>query len=123
MAELTVDKLAQELSELMEKKLRVRGPDLRSQLRRAGRRLPGWVRKDVQSIVDAQAMSASPKLAKQVNLPRLEAAERRVAAHLKRVDLSERRMTTFLGVLGGLAFSFIVICGLIYAVMRWRGLI
>lgn len=123
MAEVTVEELAKGIAELMEKRLGVGGTGLAAKLRRAGRLLPRDVRRDAQAVADALLMEENPKLRKQIYLPRLETAERRVVAYLKTVNPGERRVTMMLGMLGGAAFSLLAVIGLFVVVMVWQGLV
>ncbi|MHC0054556.1 hypothetical protein [Actibacterium sp. D379-3] len=121
MAEVTVQELADGIAGLMERRLHVGGHGLPAKVRRAGRLLPGHVRRDAQAIADALALADNPRLMRQIDLPRLEAAERRVTAWLKTVDPNKRRIDTGLSILGGIAFSVIAVFAAVVAVLVWRG--
>ncbi len=123
MAQVTVDSLAQNIATTIETQLGVSGKTLQAKLRRAGRLLPKHVRKDADLIVQAQPLADNPKLMKQVNLPRLEAAERRVLAYLRQIDPADRRWGKFLGVMGGLSFNILAAIALFIGVLVWRGLV
>lgn len=118
-----VQQLADRVSAQIEARLGVGGRDLSHKLRRAGRLLPGHVRKDVRRILDALSMSQNPRLARQIDLPRIEAAERRILAHLKTIDPADRRKGAVLGLLGGLSFNLIAAFVLLIAILVWRGLV
>ncbi|SMX32049.1 hypothetical protein [Actibacterium lipolyticum] len=121
MAEVTVKQLADEISELMEERLGVGGHDLAAKIKRAGRLLPRHVRRDAEAVAQAVPMAKNPKLMKQIDLPRLEAAERRVVSHLKTVDRAERRKDAVLGLLGSISFSLIAVFALLVTVLVWQG--
>jgi len=123
MVEVTVAQLAGNIAVLIEERLGVSGAGLPAKLRRAGRLLPRHVRRDAQAVADALPLAENPKLMKQVDLPRLEAAERRVVAYLKTVDPAERRIGMAMGMLGGVAFSLLAVFALFVAVLIWRGLV
>lgn len=123
MAQVSVEHLATSLEALMEKKMGVGGRGLPAKLRRAGRRLPKQVRRDAQMIAEALPLAQSPKLAKQIDLPRLEVAERRVAAFLRAYDRADRRKGAVLGVLGSLSFNLLALGGIVIALLVWRGLV
>ena len=123
MAGHSVQEMAQRVSTQIEARLGVGGRDLPHKLRRAGRALPAHVRKDARHIAEALPLAENPKLMRQIDLPRLEAAERRVLAHLRTIDRADRRKGAFLGVLGGLSFNLIAVFALLIAVLVWRGLV
>lgn len=123
MAQVTVEQLAGEISALLESHLGVKGRDLAQQLRRAGRQLPSAVRRDAEMVSQAVALSRSSKLQKQVNIGRIEAAERRVSAYLKSIDRTEQRITGLIGVLASIAFGLLVLTAAVIGVLVWRGLI
>lgn len=118
---VSIEELAASIAKGIEEKLHVRGADLATQLRRAGRLMPRHVRRDAQAVADALPLAGNPKLARRIDLPRLEASERRVMAWLKTVDPNKRRVDLAFSVLGSVGFSvFAVLVGLV-AVLVWRG--
>lgn len=123
MSGISVQETAQRISAQLEERLGVGGRDLPQKLRRAGRLLPGHVRKDIQRITDAQSMAENPRLMRQVDLPRIEAAERRVLAHLKTIDRADRRKGAFLGLMGSLSFNLIAVFALLIILLVWQGLL
>lgn len=118
MADVTVDEMAANVSQLMTERLGVRATDLSVQLRRAGRRLPKRVRRDIRDIVAALPLAANPKLHRQLNLPRLEAAERRVVAHLRGIDRGVARLEMALTIGTGIGLS-IFAAAILGAAMIW----
>ncbi|WP_095590537.1 hypothetical protein [Actibacterium ureilyticum] len=123
MSEFPVQQLSDRVAAEIESRLGVGGRDLAQKLRRAGRLLPGHVRKDIRRILDAKSMADNPRLARQIDMPRIEAAERRVLAYLKTIDRADRRKGAVLGLLGGLSFNLIAAFALLIAVLVWRGLV
>lgn len=118
---VTVAEMADGIADMMEARLGVGGRGLEAKLKRAGRRLPRSVRRDARMITEALPMEHSAKLQKRIDLARLEVAERRVMAHLRTIDPKERRIDAALGMLGSIAFSLIVVFGLLVGVLVWRG--
>ncbi|WP_212525108.1 hypothetical protein [Actibacterium sp. MT2.3-13A] len=123
MAQVSVEQLAASVEALMEKRMGVGGRGLPAKLRRAGRRLPRHVRRDAGMIAEALHLARSPKLARQIDLARLEVAERRVAAYLRGYDRADRRKGAVLGLLGSLSFNLLAVGALVVAVLVWRGLV
>lgn len=123
MSESAVQEMAERVADLAAKKLGTGGRDIAARLRHAARRTPRGVRRDIRTISDALPMAEHPKLARRIDLPRLEAAERRIAAHLNAVDRGQERMTMFLGMLGSIAFGVLVLAAGVLIVLVQRGLI
>ncbi len=119
----SVQAMAKGIMTQLDERLGVGGKDLNAKLRRAGRLLPRHVRKDAHLIADALPLVENPKLMRQVDLPRLEAAERRIMAHLKTIDRADRRWGAFLGIMGGVSFSLIALFTLLVVMLVWRGLV
>lgn len=115
--------MATRLEALLEKRMAVGGRGLGAKLRRAGRRLPKGVRRDLSVIVEAVGRSDHPKLARQNDLRRLRAAERRATAFLKSYDLADKRKGALLGMLGGLSFNLILLAVLVLGLLMMRGLV
>ena len=114
---------ADEISALLREKLGVRGRDLETRLRRAGRLLPRHVRRDALLIAQARAMQASPKLARMVDDAAVLRAFRACQDHLGAIDSWERRKTRIIGFLSANAFNLVVTAGLVITVLYWRDLI
>lgn len=106
---------------LMAQKLALRRGDLATRARRAGRRLPGGVQRDIARIVAAAQLAGHPKMRLQVDDTAVRAAVARVEAHLKAIDVADRRKGKILGALGGLAFNLILFALLLGLFLRWRG--
>ncbi len=121
MAEVTVEQLAQNIANEMETRMGIGGRGLAAKLHRGGRLMPRSVRADAKRIAEALPLVRHPKLIRQVDVARLEAAERRVLAWLKTVDPRERRLDMVLGMAGGVALSILTTGALVIAVLIWRG--
>lgn len=121
MAEVTVEQLAQNIANEMEARMGIGGRGLAAKLHRGGRLMPRSVRTDATKIAEALPLVRHPKLIRQVDVARLEAAERRVLAWLKTVDPRKRRVDMALGMAGGVALSVLATGALVVAVIVWRG--
>lgn len=112
-----------EIRKLLETQLRVKGRSLAVQTRRAGRRLPRRLRRDVAAVIETQALMQNPKLARMADMGAASAAAERVIAHLKTVDPWERTKDRWLGILGAISaaliFTFVVVIYVLWA----RGII
>ncbi len=114
---------SEELSALLHSRLGARGSGLDARIRRAGRALPGHVRRDAAMVAEAARMQSSPKLARLVDEEATRKAYRRVVEHLEAVDPVERRKSAFIGILASSAFSLLVVAILFVAALRWRGFV
>ncbi len=123
LVEHTVREMADNIAGLMEKRLRIGGHGLPAKLKRAGRLLPRRRRRDAQAVADALPMAESARLAKRIDLARLQAAERRVTAYLKGVDPRQRRIDMALRILGGIALGLLAATALFVGVLVWQDLI
>lgn len=109
--------------ELLREKLGVRARDLASALRRARYRLPRRVYNRGMLLAGAQDRARHPKLRLTLDMPVLAGAAREIQAHLRAIDLADRRKGWWLGMLGGLAFNILLLIALVIAFLVWRGLI
>ncbi|WP_425037975.1 hypothetical protein [Primorskyibacter sp. S187A] len=116
-----IEAKAARVSALIEEKLGVRGPDLKRQVTKLGRRVPRAVRNDIQVLAHAVDFVGHPKLSRQVNLETLSQAEDRIVAYLAPIDPKDRRRDAILGWLGSNAFNLLVLFGLTVFVLRARG--
>lgn len=117
----TVSDRADALAGLIEKKLGVRGAGLEAKLRRAGRSLPGFVRRHAQQIVEAGRLSANPKLMRQVDMAGVERAYRKCESWLNTVDPAERRKDRVLRFLAVNAFNLLAVSAAFIAWLAWSG--
>lgn len=118
-----LDERADRLAKLIEEKLNVRGQGLAAKLGRGGRKLPRAVREAGEHLLLAQRMEANPKLARQVDYSRIEAACDVAERTLARIDPFERRKTIAINWLAGNAFNLIVVAALALGLIAWRGLL
>ena len=101
---LTLDQIIRDVQAELEDKLRLRAAPLAVQLRKAGRLLPRRVRRDADLLVRAQALSANPKLARQVDMRGAQGAHRSILAYLEGIDVGAERRNRALGVAASIAF-------------------
>ncbi|WP_322866654.1 hypothetical protein U5922_010960 [Aquicoccus sp. G2-2] len=118
-----INTLSDELAGKLGEKLGAKRGDFPARLAKAGRRLPRVVRRDAKVIDAALELGAHPKLRRRINQGEAQAAHRRIAAHLDRIDPKARRINFLLGMLGGLAFNLLLFAGLVLGVLKWRGVI
>ena len=103
-----------ELAALMRERLGIRrGETLAEKMRRGGRLLPRKVRREAQYLVETETRVAVPKLAFQMDVARTQKAAEVVRRYLETVDAADRRKGVLLGILGWLAFNFLLISGLV----------
>lgn len=112
-------RITEELSQLLRTRLGVRGKDLPTKLRRAGRLLPRPVRRAAWELVEKERLWPNPKLRRQIDPAAVEAAARRVRTHLESIDAAERRRSYWIGVLTPLAFNFLLILAGVTTFLVW----
>ena len=112
---------AEEVRQLIEDRLRIKALTLDAAVRKAGRLLPGWARRDARCLVQAEEMSRHPKLHRQIDAPRVAKAHENLTRHLTDVDPNERRKTRILGILGVISFNLILIVAAFVAYLVWGG--
>ncbi|MFU8777662.1 MAG: hypothetical protein ACNA7M_08325 [Roseovarius sp.] len=103
--------------------MRLRGPTLERQLRRAGRRLPRRPRRAAAIILGAQDWMAHAKLARVLDTAQVDRAFADLHAYLDRLNPQEARKTALLRLAGGIVLNLLLLAGLIYALIRWQGVI
>lgn len=106
---MDVAQRAEALAGRMSAQLRVKGEGLADVAARAGRRLPRHLRAEVAAIVEAEAMSENPKLARLIDEKRIRSAERKVRKYLDRQNPGAERRAAFLDRLAAVAFVFVVV--------------
>ncbi len=123
MSAVTIQQMADRVAGLMEQKLQVGGKGLAVKVRKAGRRLPKNVRVAAEALVQATDMAKSARLMHQIDDALVAEAYDICLKYLGGVDAADRRKGMLVGVGASIAFSLLVVAGLVLAVLVWRGLI
>ena len=119
----TLQTQVDEVRNLMETQLRVRGKTLGQQVRRAGRLLPRAEQREAMYLAQAATVLAHPKLSRMVDESKAAKAHARLTQFLRSVDPKDRARGKFLGWLWSLAFGLIVVFVLVVIVLVQRGIV
>ena len=106
---------------MIEQKLGVRGKGLERKLRKAGRLLPRYIRREAARIVDAQRLTAHPKLMMQTDPSALDRAFKQCERWLKTIDPAKRRRDKILKFIGLNAFNMLVVTAAFITYLVWAG--
>lgn len=98
-----------EISGLLDDKLGASGRDVSVQLQKVRRRFPRRLRPSLALLQDAAPMADNPRMAQVLDDPRYDKAASDIITHLSRINLSERRKSWWLGMLGGMAFNLLAV--------------
>lgn len=121
MSVITVQQMADRVSQLLQERLRVRGATLEARLRSAGRRLPRKVREAGQALAAAVAMMQNPRLMHQVDDETVATAYDICVRHLTAINPAAARRGLVLDMAARMAFALLVVAVLFVAVLYWRG--
>ena len=120
---MTYQDKADQLCELLEEKLGVRGKGLERKVKKAGRLLPGHIRRKSMVIVKALGMQGSPKMARLVDDAKVKTAFRDCETYLGSVNAWDRKIGKLIGVAASITLSMVIVAALFVTVLVWRGLI
>ncbi|MGI9390042.1 MAG: hypothetical protein ACR2O1_08300 [Boseongicola sp.] len=109
------------LADKMSAQLRIKGDGLAEVTQRAGRKLPNRLRDDAQVMIDAEALSGHPKLARRINAQDLIRAERRLNLFLDKQNPAAERRGEFLDALAKIAFVLVTVVLALFFVLLYRG--
>ncbi|MFT4013578.1 MAG: hypothetical protein QM682_09275 [Paracoccus sp. (in: a-proteobacteria)] len=119
--------MADEVASLMAARFggvkRGHAPELQAMLRKRGGALPRRLRRQAQMMVQAERMSGQPKLARQVDLERLERAHKALTAYLRPLGQSDRLRGGTVSVAASILFGLMLLAAIILWLVRARGLI
>ncbi len=107
----------------MLEKLGVKSVTLAQGFRRAGRRLPRRIRARGKALADAEAMICNPKLARQLDAHAVLRDFEEVSAHLRGIDVADRRKGAWLQLAGAIAANLLAVGIGFLAWLFWRGYI
>ncbi|HCP80156.1 MAG TPA: hypothetical protein DIT67_00665 [Octadecabacter sp.] len=116
----SVNKYADEVQNLIEQRLRIKGRTLEKALARAGRLLPKWAHREGRYLVQASQLMNHPKLRVMIDDAKVVKARDMLVTHLKTIDPKERRKTRVLGVLGVISFNLILVFAAFMVYLVWR---
>ena len=104
----------------IEKRLGIKGDDLKEQLDKAGRKLPRKVRRQIENLLKARSHADHPKLASMINWNDVRFALKRVQIHLQGYDLKkDRRRHMFdlmLGMVANVTLAILFVISVVFVV-------
>ena len=109
------------MADRMSAQLRVRGDSLSDVTERAGRKLPRHLRSDAAQLIEAEALTANPKLSRLVDERRLARAERRLNRFLDKQNPAAERRGEILDLVAKIAFVFVTVVLSVFFFLLWRG--
>ncbi len=121
MSAITLQQMADRVADLMESRLKVGGKGLSEKLKRGGNKLPRRVRAAAADLAKAADLARNPKLFLQLDQAAIAEAYDLCLRHLGELHRWDRVRGLAESWLLSLVTSLIVLGGLIFAVLRWRG--
>ncbi len=118
-----LEQMISKLSDMIGERLRVRGKDFQTRVKKAGRLLPRPVRRAAGELVEAHSMIENPVLAKVVDADAVHRAYQTCTRYLSDVDPVAARSRKRYNLASLVSLQVILVAGLAIAVMQWRGLI
>ena len=109
------------LAEKVARQLRVGGDDLETVTARAGRKLPKYLRAEVDVILEATRIADHPKLMRQVDHARISKAEKTINRFLDKQDPAAERRNQILDTLARVAFVVFSIVLAVFLTLLGRG--
>jgi hypothetical protein len=109
------------VQELLTLKFGIKRAPLEKMLARAGRRIPKRMQAKIKVLIEAQRLAGHPKLARQMDGEVVVRAYDDVTAHLKSIDVADRRKGRILGLAGIVVFNLLFVIVAFVVWMWWRG--
>ena len=118
---MTLQDRADQIAALMEEKRGLGGKGLAAKVRRAGRSLPRWVRREVARLLEASELEAHPKLSRQADHARALRGAQNVQKWLEQQNPWDRRKAWAIGFAATNLFNLLFIAAVVIVVLVWRG--
>ena len=118
---MDVKATADALAARMATQLRVKGEGLAEVTAKAGRRLPRSLRSAAATVIEAEAMSDHPKLARLIDPRDIQKAERKLNRFLSRQNPKAARRNEVLDLIAKIAFVIFSIALAVFLFLLWRG--
>ncbi|UWR23179.1 hypothetical protein [Sulfitobacter sp. S190] len=106
---------------LLHEKFGVKACTLAKAVRRTGRRVPRGMRARMRRLVAADTLARNPKLARQIDPAEVARDFEAVTAHLRAIDVADRRRGWWLSLAGSLAGNLLIVAALFIGYLWWRG--
>ena len=119
----TIEQMVAEVRTGLREKLGLRGKTLAAQLRKGGRFLPRYVRRDATYLAQIAPLADNPKLARMIDQAKARQAYRNVLDHLASIDLAAARRDGALNMVASIAFGMLATIALTITVLWWRGFV
>lgn len=121
MGAVTIQQMADRISELLEERLRIKGRDLADKMHRAGRRLPRKVRAAGRHLAAMDVQSHNPKLLLQIDEEAVEREYDICVKYLTALNRRDRRKGVALSLATSILLSLLGVLVLFLAILKWRG--
>ncbi|MGB0903169.1 hypothetical protein [Halocynthiibacter sp.] len=118
-----IENKAEDVFDALGRQLRLRGATLDARVKKAGRLLPGGLRRDLKYMIEALEFAGNPKLARLVDMPRIERTHRYALRWLKDVDPGARARDLVWESAWRIGLVVLVVGGGLLAVLAWRGFV
>lgn len=113
-----IDSRIATIQTLLTEKFGVKHRPLARMLRKTGRRLPRRMRAHGRTLVEAQRLSAVPKMARMVDQAATTHAYDQLRVHLEAIDVKDRRKLALLRLGAAIAFNILVV-GTAFVLWLW----
>ena len=123
MSAVTLQQMADRVADMMEERLRIRGKDLKTKLRRGGRLLPRKVRNAAHALADAAERGKNPKLLVQVDMGKVAQDYDVCVHHLATVSQRGGFKARLISVAATVAFGLLVVGAVWLFIQRAKGAI
>lgn len=123
MSAVTLQQMADRVAGMMEERLRIRGKDLKTKLRRGGRLLPRKVRHAAEALADAAERGQNPKLLVQVDMGKVAQDYDICVHHLATVTQRGGLKARLIGVAATVALGLLLVGVLWLFIQRSKGAI
>ena len=110
------------LAQLLEERLDIHGTGFEAKLRRAGRLLPGHLRREGEALTEALSLSSHPRLERQIDGKRLGKAADAIEKYLLNLDPWHRRRGIAVNLFANVLFRLLMVAAIVAGVIVWRGL-
>ncbi|AQS49360.1 MULTISPECIES: hypothetical protein [Thioclava] len=118
-----INEMVRQVSRLLAQRLGAKGPTLEARVASRARALPRKVRKAALVLIDAERKMQAPKIARQLDARRVEAAFATCRDYLEPLGAAERLRSAALGLATSIAVIVVIVGGTLLAAMVWTGAI
>lgn len=113
----------EKLAAAMRRRLDIRGSDPWKVLEKGRVHLTSRMQSELDYMFEAQKMASHPKLALQIDMPRIEHTVQKISEQVRRIDIPRRKRLRNYGIATSIVVNLALVAAVAVGIAVWRGVL